>query len=225
MASGSPRNAEQTPAPRREGESRAHRRRGPICFRRAGPRCERRGDRVSRAGVRHRHRLSTVPPRRTPSSTPSSRSTSTAWRPWPSMRSTLPTAWDGLLEYLTHVVALPGDRPRPVRHRRHPPAHEPARRTRARAPSPHVQRLIERAQEAGSLRPDVVYEDISVLLWTTGRVVDATREVARLLAAIPRATGRRAPLRVGNASPPAAAQRCQAPPRDAALHEVASPRP
>jgi hypothetical protein len=28
------------------------------------------------------------------------------------------------------------------------------------------------------LRADVVYEDVSVLLWTTGRVVDATREVA-----------------------------------------------
>jgi AcrR family transcriptional regulator len=38
--------------------------------------------------------------------------------------------------------------------------------------------LIERAQTAGALRPEVVYEDISVLLWTSGRVVDATREVA-----------------------------------------------
>jgi AcrR family transcriptional regulator len=38
--------------------------------------------------------------------------------------------------------------------------------------------LIERAQAAGALRPEVVYEDISVLLWTSGRVVDATREVA-----------------------------------------------
>ena len=27
------------------------------------------------------------------------------------------------------------------------------------------------------LRPDVAYEDISVILWTTGRVVDATRDV------------------------------------------------
>ena len=41
-----------------------------------------------------------------------------------------------------------------------------------------MRRLIARAQEAGELRPDVVYEDISVLLWTTGRVVDATRDVA-----------------------------------------------
>jgi AcrR family transcriptional regulator len=48
-------------------------------------------------------------------------------------------------------------------------------RTRLR---PLVQRLIIRAQEAGKLRADVVFEDISVLLWTTGRVVDATRDVA-----------------------------------------------
>jgi AcrR family transcriptional regulator len=47
-------------------------------------------------------------------------------------------------------------------------------RTRLR---PLVQQLIERAQAEGELRPDVVYEDISVLLWTTGRVVDATRGV------------------------------------------------
>ena len=40
-----------------------------------------------------------------------------------------------------------------------------------------MQQLIESAQDAGELRADVVYEDISVLLWTTGRVVDATRDV------------------------------------------------
>ena len=46
----------------------------------------------------------------------------------------------------------------------HPPAAARAAADRARAGS-------------GELRPDVVYEDISVLLWTTGRVVDATRDV------------------------------------------------
>jgi len=51
--------------------------------------------------------------------------------------------------------------------------------TRARARlRPLVDRLIERSQEAGEVRGDVLYEDISLLLWTTGRVVDATREVA-----------------------------------------------
>jgi AcrR family transcriptional regulator len=44
--------------------------------------------------------------------------------------------------------------------------------------TPVVTRLIERAQAAGVLRPDVVHEDISVLFWTSARVVDATRDVA-----------------------------------------------
>lgn len=47
-------------------------------------------------------------------------------------------------------------------------------RTRIR---PLISRLIAQAQEAGELRADVGYEDVSVLLWTTGRVVDATRDV------------------------------------------------
>lgn len=43
---------------------------------------------------------------------------------------------------------------------------------------PLLVRLIERAQEAGALRDDVVYEDLSVLLWACGRVADSTRDVA-----------------------------------------------
>ena len=50
-------------------------------------------------------------------------------------------------------------------------------KSRARL-TPLLSRLIERAQQAGALRPDVVYEDISLLLWTSGRVVDSTRDVA-----------------------------------------------
>jgi len=44
--------------------------------------------------------------------------------------------------------------------------------------APRAMKLLARAQEAGGLRGDVAYEDISVLLWTTGRVVDATRDIA-----------------------------------------------
>jgi AcrR family transcriptional regulator len=44
--------------------------------------------------------------------------------------------------------------------------------------TPLVEELIRRAQDAGALRADVVHEDISVLFWTSARVVDATREVA-----------------------------------------------
>jgi AcrR family transcriptional regulator len=50
-------------------------------------------------------------------------------------------------------------------------------RARARV-TPLLVQLIDRAQSAGALRADVVYEDISILLWTSGRVVDSTREVA-----------------------------------------------
>jgi AcrR family transcriptional regulator len=45
--------------------------------------------------------------------------------------------------------------------------------------APPLARLIENAQAAGVLRADVVYEDISSLLWTSGRIVAATRDVAR----------------------------------------------
>jgi AcrR family transcriptional regulator len=41
-----------------------------------------------------------------------------------------------------------------------------------------VTELVERAQAAGALRPDIVHEDIAVLFWTSARVVDATRDVA-----------------------------------------------
>jgi len=41
-----------------------------------------------------------------------------------------------------------------------------------------VAELLERGQAAGVVRRDVVHEDISVLFWTSARVVDATRDVA-----------------------------------------------
>jgi AcrR family transcriptional regulator len=88
-----------------------------------------------------------------------------------------PDAWAAFVGYLTSVVELQvadrglsdilGARLRDERL-------IAKARTRLR---PLVERLIARAQDAGTLRPDVVYEDVSVLLWTTGRVVDATRDV------------------------------------------------
>ena len=50
-------------------------------------------------------------------------------------------------------------------------------RARARV-APLLARLIESAQRAGALRSDIVYEDISALLWTSGRIVAATRDIA-----------------------------------------------
>ncbi len=45
---------------------------------------------------------------------------------------------------------------------------------------PLVEELISRAQAAGELRSDIGYEDVSILLWTTGSVAAGTRDVAPL---------------------------------------------
>ena len=88
-----------------------------------------------------------------------------------------PDPWEGLLAYLAGVVRLQSsDRgfSEVIGARLDREQLLARARTRIR---PLVEELVLRAQAAGSLRPDVAYEDISVLLWTTGRVVDATRDV------------------------------------------------
>lgn len=87
-------------------------------------------------------------------------------------------AWEALRGYLTHVVRLQAtDRGLSDIVGAHLRTEQLVAHARSRL-KPLVQRLITRAQETAKLRPDVVYEDISVLLWTTGRVADATREIA-----------------------------------------------
>ena len=87
-------------------------------------------------------------------------------------------AWEGLHDYLAFVVELQAaDRGLSEIVGVNLRTEQLLGRARTRL-RPLVQRLISRAQEAGKLRADVVYEDVSVLLWTTGRVVDATRDVA-----------------------------------------------
>jgi AcrR family transcriptional regulator len=125
--------------------------------------------------------------------------------------------WNGLLGYLTEVVGLQaGDRglSEVLGARLRNERLLALARTRIR---PLVEQLVLRAQAAGALRQDVVYEDISVLLWTTGRVVDATRDVEpefwrRYLALI--VDG----LRAGSASP------LPRPPLTAATHRAAMQR-
>ena len=86
--------------------------------------------------------------------------------------------WDALLDYLAFVVGLQAaDRGLSEIVGANLRTEQLLGRARMRL-RPLVERLIVRAQESGDLRDDVVYEDISVLLWTTGRVVDATRDVA-----------------------------------------------
>lgn len=87
-------------------------------------------------------------------------------------------AWAGLLQYLEYVVgSQAADRGLSEIVGAHLRTEQLIGRARTRL-RPLVERLIARAHDAGELRPDVVYEDVSVLLWTTGRVVDATRGVA-----------------------------------------------
>lgn len=43
---------------------------------------------------------------------------------------------------------------------------------------PLLRRLIERAQADGALRPDFTVEDIPLLFWTSGRVIEITSTVA-----------------------------------------------
>jgi AcrR family transcriptional regulator len=89
-----------------------------------------------------------------------------------------PDAWQGLLGYLTRIVQMQAsDCGLSEILGSHLGTERLVGRARERL-RPLVEELISRAQEAGDLRADVVYEDVSVLLWTTGRVVDATRDVA-----------------------------------------------
>ena len=43
---------------------------------------------------------------------------------------------------------------------------------------PLLCRLIERAQAQGALRPDFTAEDVPLVFWTGGRVIEATATVA-----------------------------------------------
>ena len=89
-----------------------------------------------------------------------------------------PDPWQGLLGYLEHIVGLQAtDRGLSAILGSQLPTEQLLGRARTRV-RPLVETLVARAQEAGGLRGDVAYEDISVLLWTTGRVVDATRDIA-----------------------------------------------
>jgi AcrR family transcriptional regulator len=89
-----------------------------------------------------------------------------------------PDPWEGLCLFLERAVSLQaknrGFAEICAIHRRDSGLLADAR---ARV-KPLLSRLIRQAQAAGGLRSDVVYEDISMLLWTSGRVVDSTRDVA-----------------------------------------------
>ncbi len=87
-------------------------------------------------------------------------------------------AWVGFSGFLEGALTLHGaDRGLKdlVASSRHGLARTEAMRARLR---PLIRRLVERAQEQGTLRSDFTPEDVPVVFWTAGRVIEATSQVA-----------------------------------------------
>ena len=87
-------------------------------------------------------------------------------------------AWAGFRGFLERVFALHVENrglKDIIATRAHGRARADAMRTRMR---PLLRRLIERAQEQGTLRTDFTVEDMPLVFWTGGRVIEATAAVA-----------------------------------------------
>lgn len=87
-------------------------------------------------------------------------------------------AWVGFTGFLERSLALHGtDRGLKdlVASSEHGLARTQAMRERLR---PLIRRLVERAQEQGSLRGDFAPEDVPVVFWTAGRVIETTAQVS-----------------------------------------------
>src|SRR5262249_36440778 len=87
-------------------------------------------------------------------------------------------AWAGLTAFLEHSVSLHAVNLglKDMLHARGR-GRERAEAMRARI-RPLMRRLVERAHEQGTLRPDFTAEDLPLLFWTSGRVIEATGTVA-----------------------------------------------
>ncbi|HYT86846.1 MAG TPA: helix-turn-helix domain-containing protein [Burkholderiales bacterium] len=87
-------------------------------------------------------------------------------------------AWAGFRGFLERVFALHAENrglKDIIAMRAHGRARAEAMRTRMR---PLLRRLTERAQEQGALRADFTAEDMPVVFWAGGRVIEATAAVA-----------------------------------------------
>jgi AcrR family transcriptional regulator len=87
-------------------------------------------------------------------------------------------AWDGFRGFLERALSLHAENrglKDLIATREHGRARTTAMRARVR---PALTHLIERAQEQGALRADFTLEDIPLLLWSGGRVIEATSTVA-----------------------------------------------
>jgi len=87
-------------------------------------------------------------------------------------------AWTGLTGFLEQALALHAAN----RGLKDVLANEERKRKRTEAMRarirPLLRQLIERAQEQGTLRADVTSEDLPLLFWTSGRVIELTEAVA-----------------------------------------------
>jgi AcrR family transcriptional regulator len=87
-------------------------------------------------------------------------------------------AWVGLVGFLeTTLETRSGDRALKEILLRYPPPDEQLSDSRARIDE-LLARLLERAREQGTLRPDFELADLTVLLWSFAPVIDATAETA-----------------------------------------------
>jgi len=114
-------------------------------------------------------------------------------------------AWAGLTAFLEQTLALHAAN-RGLKYvflaREHGRRRAASMRARIR---PLLARMVERAQEQGSLRADVAAEDLPAVFWTGARVIETTAEVApdywrRYLGLL--LDGLRAPAATSLAAPP-----------------------
>jgi AcrR family transcriptional regulator len=87
-------------------------------------------------------------------------------------------AWKGFTFFLERAVGLHAANrglKDVVATHEHGLKHVRAMRARTR---PLLRRLVERAQEQGTLRPDFTVQDMPLLFWTSGRVIEVTSSVA-----------------------------------------------
>src|SRR5438132_6758655 len=87
-------------------------------------------------------------------------------------------AWAGFRGFLERVFTLHAENrglKDVIATRAHGRKRAEAMRARIR---PLLRRLVERAQEQGTLRADFAAEDMPLLFWTSGRVIEATAAVA-----------------------------------------------
>jgi MFS transporter/transcriptional regulator SbtR-like protein len=123
-------------------------------------------------------------------------------------------AWAGFRRFLERVFALHVENrglKDIIATRAHGRARAEAMRTRIR---PLLRRLIERAQEQGALRADFTAEDMPVVFWTGGRVIEATAAVAPVLAPPSGVIAGRPAGRGGDAATAPAAHACAIESRD-----------